>query len=100
MSLVTGIGVAVVFIAFLGILHVYAVRRARFLVRQQLGSFSEQRSEDAKSSQTARADQAVEIDVFSKYIQADTKTEPFGKKRKMPQKRPIPTDERRWALPN
>jgi hypothetical protein len=100
MSLVTGIGLAVVLIAFLGILHVYAIRRARFLVSQQLGSLTAQRSEDAKSTQTARADQLVEIDVFSKNIQADTKTEPFGKKRKMPQKRPIPTDGRRWAIPN
>jgi hypothetical protein len=100
MSLVTGIGLAVVLIAFLGILHVYAIRRAQFLVSQQLGSLTAQRSEDAKSTQTARADQLVEIDVFSKNIQADTKTEPFGKKRKMPQKRPIPTDGRRWAIPN
>jgi hypothetical protein len=100
MSLVTGIGLAVVLIAFLGILNVYAVRRARFLVNQQLGSLTAQRSEEVKSTQTARADQPVEIDVFSQNIQADIKTEPFGKKRKMPQNRPIPTDERRWAIPN
>jgi hypothetical protein len=100
MSLITGIALAVVLIAIFGILHVYAVRRAQFLVGQQLGSLTAQRSEDAKSAQTARADQPVEIDVFSKNIEADTQTEPFGKKRKMPQKRPIPTDERRWAIPN
>ncbi len=100
MSLVTGIGLAVVLIAFFRILHVYALRRARFLVNQQLGSLTEQRSEDVKSTQTAHADQPVEIDVFSKNIKTDTKTEPFGKKRKMPQKRPVPTDERRWAIPN
>jgi hypothetical protein len=98
--MVTGIGLAIVIVALFWILYIYAVRRGRFLVRMQLGSFPEQRSEDAKTAPTASADQPVEIDAFSRNIKTDTKIEPFGKKRRIPQKRPVSADERRWAIPN
>ena len=100
MSIVTVIISAIIVVAIFWVLHIYAVRRARFLVRLQLGSFPEQKSEDAKMIHAVRAHQMVDTTNDSKNTQDSTKIESYRERRKIREKSPILSNEKRWAIPN
>ena len=91
---------AVILVAIFWILYLYAVHRARFLVRQQLGILPEKKSEDVKTVNALPAYQMADTIKDFKNTESNTKIESFIDKRKIRQKPPIPSDEKSWAIPN
>lgn len=101
MSMVTGIILTVIFVALFWILHLYAVRRARFLVGQQLRTFPEPDPKEAKTTHAVDTYEPVEIVVLSKNSPASANIESLGAKPKIPEKPPgPPRGKKQWAIPD
>ena len=100
MSIVTVIISAVMVVAIFWVLHIYAARRARFLVRLQLGLYSEKKSENAKMIHAVSAYQDVNTAKDSKNTQDSTKIESNRERRNIREKSPILSNEKRWAITN
>ena len=100
MSIITVIISAAMVVAIFWVLHIYAARRARFLVRQQLGFFPEKKSEDAKMIHAVSVYQEVDTAKDSQNTQDSTKIESYRERRKIREKPPILSNEKRWAVTN
>ena len=100
MSIVTVIISAIVVVAIFWALHIYAVRRARFLVGLPLGYFPGQKSEGAQTIHAVSAYQMVDTVKDSKNTQDSAKIDSYGEKRKIREKSPIFSNEKRWEIPN
>ena len=91
---------AVILVAIFWILYLYAVHRARCLVRQQLGILPEKKSEDVKTVNVLPTYQMADTTKDFKNTESNSRIESFLKKRKLRQKPPISSDDKSWAIPN
>jgi hypothetical protein len=100
MSIITGIISTVIVVAIFWFLHIYAVRRALFMVRLHVEPVPDQKTAGAKTIRADRTDQMVDAAKDSDKIAVGAKVESLSEKRKMREKPPVSSDERRWAIPN
>jgi hypothetical protein len=85
-------------VAIFWILHTYAVRRARLLVRQQLESFPEQKFEDAKTIKAVPDYNLINIANNSKSTKNSANIADDKEKCEIREKPPIHSNEKHWAI--
>lgn len=91
---------AVILVAIFWILYLYSVRRAQFIVRQQLGILPEKKSEDVKTVNARPAYHLVDTTKDSKNTKSNTKINSFAGKWKIRRSPTIPSNEKSLPIPN